>query len=72
MKDDPVSAAKLEQFLWVCESLGFQTRAKHGELTCAPPPEDLQRILQEDCEDTALYRYVERLLGDRATSAGGV
>ena len=71
VKDDPVSAAKLEQFLWVCESLGFRT-GEHRLFQVTPPPEDLQRILQEDCEDTALYRYVERLLGDRATSAGGV
>lgn len=73
VKDDPVSAAKLEQFLWVCESLGFQT-GEHRLFQVTPPPEDLQRILQEDCEDTALYRYVERLLGDgdRTTSAGGV
>ena len=73
VKDDPVSASKLEQFLWVCESLGFRT-GEHRLFQVTPPPEDLQRILQEDCEDTALYRYVERLLGDgdRTTSAGGV
>lgn len=29
---------------------------EHRLFQVTPPPEDLQRILQEDCEDTALYR----------------
>lgn len=65
VKEDTVSQAKLQQFFWVCEGIGFQRWSRRMRKVLPPEEDFWQMIRQGNLEASVLYRYVKEVLEEK-------